>query len=232
MSTHAERILEFVTQFPGRDDDEISKSLAIRPRQAVNQTCRALEKAGRLRRAPGPLGKIANYPAGSRQASLHTAAAIAEPDLEGEPIAVTRNRPRLGEDVLQRAGFRVIGEWTAEAGRLAPDRRLPPEPGVYAFVVEGAARYVGLAARGLAKRLYFYGRPGATQRTSQRLNGILLEALGAGKRVQIYAVSPAPSDWNGLPVSLAAGLELGLIECFELSWNIRGARTTAAIGIS
>lgn len=60
--THLDRILDFVTRFPGRDDDEISQALEIKPRQAVNQHCRALETAGLIARKPGPIGKIANYP--------------------------------------------------------------------------------------------------------------------------------------------------------------------------
>lgn len=229
MSPRSERILEFVTRFPGRDDDEISKSLAIRPRQTVNQICRALEATGRVRRAPGPLGKIANYPV-DRHSAGAARSAVAEPDLEGESFAVVATRPALTADALQRAGFTLAGEWTTKAGQLAPDRRPPTEPGVYAFVLDGAARYVGVATMGLAKRLHFYGRPGATQVTSQRLNALLLEAVGAGQSVRIYAASPAPGNWNGLPVSIAAGLELGLIERFDLPWNIRGARqaTTAA----
>lgn len=35
MHKHAERILNFLAQFPGRDDDEIARSLAISPRQTI-----------------------------------------------------------------------------------------------------------------------------------------------------------------------------------------------------
>lgn len=224
MNTHAQRILAFVTRFPGRDDDEISKALAIQPRQTVNQICRELAAAGRLRREPGPLGKIANYPTATGSAAPSPRTAIAEPDLEGQRITLAAGRPALTEDALLRAGFAFVATWTVKGGKLAPDRPLPPNPGVYAFVVDGAARYVGVATMGLAKRLHFYGRPGATQRTSQRLNALLLALLQTSNRVQIYAASPSSSDWNGLPVNLAAGLEHGLIERFELPWNIRGGR--------
>lgn len=63
MPTNADAILAFVTQHPGRDDDEIARALAISPRQTVNQICRSLERQGQVRRAPGPSGKIANFPA-------------------------------------------------------------------------------------------------------------------------------------------------------------------------
>lgn len=57
-----ERVADFVRRFPGRDDDEISAALRIRPRQTINQACRALERAGLIERKPGMNGKIANFP--------------------------------------------------------------------------------------------------------------------------------------------------------------------------
>lgn len=60
--THRDRIADFVRRFPGRDDDEISAALKIRPRQAVNQACRALEKSGLIKRRQLNSGKLGNYP--------------------------------------------------------------------------------------------------------------------------------------------------------------------------
>lgn len=62
MNGNRERIADFISRFPGRDDDEISKALRISPRQAVNQICRSLEKAGAIQRKAGPSGKLVNYP--------------------------------------------------------------------------------------------------------------------------------------------------------------------------
>jgi hypothetical protein len=90
--------------------------------------------------------------------------------------------------------------------------------------MDGHAYYVGLATMGLAKRLHFYARPGATQRTSLRINGLLVDLLTAGRRVAIYTAHPPDQAWNDLPMSGDAGLELGLIEAFDLPWNKRGAR--------
>ena len=89
---------------------------------------------------------------------------------------------------------------------------------------DGIAVYVGVATMGLRKRLYFYARPGATQRTSRRLNTILKEELSNGMSIEIYTGGSPDLDWNGLPVSGVAGLESGLIEAFHLPWNIRGVR--------
>jgi hypothetical protein len=62
MMNNSETIFSYIQQFPGRDDDEISRDLRIPARQTVNQTCRRLERQGKIRRASGPVGKIANYP--------------------------------------------------------------------------------------------------------------------------------------------------------------------------
>lgn len=42
------------------DDDELVRRTGISPRQAVNQVCRALERAGTLRRSVGEHGKLVN----------------------------------------------------------------------------------------------------------------------------------------------------------------------------
>lgn len=109
-------------------------------------------------------------------------------------------------------------------GALVLDQPLPKNRGVYAFVKNGVALYVGLATMGLAKRLYFYGKPGVTQRTSQRVNELLKVELLSAPYIDIYTATPSNLEWNGLPVSGDAGLELGLIETFSLPWNIRGVR--------
>lgn len=60
--THREQILDFVRSFPGRNDDQISIALRIRPRQTVNQICRQLEGTGHILRDIGANGRICNYP--------------------------------------------------------------------------------------------------------------------------------------------------------------------------
>ncbi|PMR58853.1 hypothetical protein C1A38_22450 [Verrucosispora sp. ts21] len=42
------------------DDDQLSQRTGVRPRQQVNQICRALQLAGAVRRWEGPDGKIVN----------------------------------------------------------------------------------------------------------------------------------------------------------------------------
>ena len=74
---------------------------------------------------------------------------------------------------------------------------------------------------GLAKRIYFYGRPGVTQTTSIRINSKIKEELLAQRGVEIFIAIPENLEWNGLPVHGAAGLELGLIKRYYLPWNKR-----------
>ena len=78
------------------DDDQLAARTGISPRQAVNQVCRALERAGTVRRRPGPDGKIVNEWVGT-----------------GTPEA-----PRAGEHARSRDGAAPAGPVvTANAGR-------------------------------------------------------------------------------------------------------------------
>jgi len=95
--------------------------------------------------------------------------------------------------------------------------------GVYAFAKNNTALYVGVATIGLAKRIYFYGKPGPKQITNLRLNEMLKAELLSGSEIEIYVARPPDFDWNGLPIHGAAGLELGLIKKFDLPWNKRSA---------
>jgi hypothetical protein len=59
--SHRERVIA-VVRVSSRplDDDQIAARTGISPRQTVNQVCRALERAGMVRRRPGPDGKVVN----------------------------------------------------------------------------------------------------------------------------------------------------------------------------
>jgi hypothetical protein len=173
-------------------------------------------RRGYLKRKPGLNGKICNYPPSGVKPATQGA----------RPASTTaEQRPPLTTDLLLASGFKQAADWmTVDPLRLQASAALPKERGVYAFVSDNRAQYVGLATMGVAKRLYFYSRPSITQRTSLRLNSILLEALATGRSVSIYVAHPPDLTWNGLPVSGDAGLELGLIQQFELPWNKRGVR--------
>ncbi|MBY5551110.1 GIY-YIG nuclease family protein [Rhizobium leguminosarum] len=145
---------------------------------------------------------------------------------EGErPIVAEKvGKPPLPVSVLADGGFDLLGQWTLSAtGELVVDQPLPKEVGVYAFAKDGFAVYVGVATMGISKRLYFYSRPGITQRTSQRLNAKIKSELANADTIQVYTAIPPDLEWNGLPVHGSAGLELGLIKKYALPWNMRSA---------
>lgn len=134
-------------------------------------------------------------------------------------------KPPLNSDLLIKAGFDTTARWKKDgSGDLILEGTLRREPGVYSFVKDGVALYVGVATMGLAKRLYFYRRPGSTQKTNIRVKPLLLAALNTSLHIDIYTATPNDFDWNGLPVSGMAGLEYSLIKTFNLPWNIRSAR--------
>jgi hypothetical protein len=81
---HRERVLDFVSRFAGRDDDEIAQALHITRRQTVNQICRALVQSGHLERRSNGQGKIGNFPVAGEAESMtdvHSAKATKPPSI-------------------------------------------------------------------------------------------------------------------------------------------------------
>ncbi len=133
-------------------------------------------------------------------------------------------KPPLFAATLLDAGFRHACSWTLDdTDRIVLSTALPKEVGVYAFVKDGFAMYVGVATMGLAKRIYFYARPSASQRTSLRINEIIRTELRAAGEIDVLVAHPQDMAWNGLPVHGSAGLELGLIKAYSLPWNMRSS---------
>ena len=60
MTTNTDRVIETLRRSPGLDDDELAHQAGVESRAEVAQICRYLEILGRLRRTPGPGGKIIN----------------------------------------------------------------------------------------------------------------------------------------------------------------------------
>ena len=135
------------------------------------------------------------------------------------------SKPPLRAEILFSSGFHRASGWALDdAGLLTLTDALPKAVGVYAFVKNGLVMYVGVATMGLAKRIYFYAKPGVSQRTSLRLNEIIRGELQSSGHVEVLIAQPDDMEWNGLPVHAAAGLELGLIKKYDLPWNMRSAR--------
>jgi len=132
------------------------------------------------------------------------------------------SKPFLDVPTLKRSGFFYADTWRVnELGFLIPSKQLPRDVGVYAFSKDDIIMYIGVATMGLTKRLYFYAKPGPSQKTSLRLNRTICTEIQSGATIDIYVAIPHDLEWNGLPVHGAAGLELGLIKAYTLPWNIR-----------
>lgn len=125
-------------------------------------------------------------------------------------------------ELLVDAGFALHGTWKVTDAGIGLSTPAPRTPGVYAFVIDGVVKYVGLTKTGFHRRFYSYQKPGARQRTSLRLNAMISELLGGGTIIEIYLATPPALEWNGLPVHTAAGLEAGLIEMIQPPWNKMG----------
>lgn len=125
---------------------------------------------------------------------------------------------------LISAGFVRFGTWKVSVNPATQGIELDfvcsPDPGIYAFVVDGEVHYVGSAQRGLRGRMRRYART-QTMRTSARVRAEILACLSAGKVVEIYFLSPPDQKWHGLPVNMIAGLEEGLIRWLCPAWNRR-----------
>lgn len=155
---------------------------------------------------------------GNRSASITEIAAV------DVPVATKRIKQPLPLETLIAGGFTLASRWLLSPdGDLVLDMPAPKSVGVYSFVRDGFAIYVGVATVGLHKRLYTYGKPGVSQRTNIRLNGFIKEELSQSRSIDIYVATPSDMEWNGLPVHGAAGLELGLINKYLLPWNMRSA---------
>ena len=111
---HRERILEFLAQYPGRDDDEIAAALKIRPRQTVNQICRKLLDENLLRREPGERGKTVNFViASSSGAAANVARSV--PELSSDLMTEDQVKAAL-QTVLKSNGWSVKIAWGRQRG--------------------------------------------------------------------------------------------------------------------
>jgi hypothetical protein len=130
--------------------------------------------------------------------------------------------PMIPAGLLLSAGFWLVGEWTRpQTGEITLEGHAPNEPGVYAFVLDDTVVYVGLTLRSLRGRMSQYRRGDKRQRTSARIKARITVELETGRAVKVLVATPKSSAWNELPVSTAAGLEVGLIQAIRPEWNIQ-----------
>jgi hypothetical protein len=95
------------------DDDQLAARTGISPRQRVNQLCRALERAGMVRRRPGPEGKIVNEwlgEPGREPASTPSLAgtAVSGTGAPADPSGTSAGVVSAGDSAEQRGAERVM----------------------------------------------------------------------------------------------------------------------------
>jgi len=130
-------------------------------------------------------------------------------------------KPTKGEELIN-AGFKDYGAWELTESGIHFKGKLPREPGVYAHVVDGDVYYIGRSLKGFRHRMGHYKKPGPTQSTSIRINGLIKAALRSGKTVETLAAFPEPTTWNTLPIDVVSGLETGLVAKLRPPWNKQG----------
>ena len=176
----------------GQSVDEIARRLGLRPQQ---------------------VHKVLNASRPARSAAAGAAPAAVR------ALAPVSGRPGLPVAELERSGFQLAGCFRrAATGDVQLDARLPTGVGVYALASRGIALFVGNATNGLADRLQAVARPGAAQRENQRLNVLIRAELVRSAEIAIYIAVPPELEWTGYFVHGSAGLELRLVERYDLPW--------------
>jgi hypothetical protein len=120
-------------------------------------------------------------------------------------------------------GFQVAGDWLLENGALRISFRQHAEQRniLYAFVCNGAVKYVGVSTQTLRKRMAGYKSPGPDSRTNIRNNRNIRELLAQGVAVEVYALPDSGlMHYGPFHLNLAAGLEGSIIAMLRPEWNI------------
>lgn len=138
----------------------------------------------------------------------------------------------LNADMLLNLGFVDVAQWELTEGHLAyhvngertsANELILDDPNVlYAFVRGSAVQYIGKTTRGIRKRFATYRRPGKLQRTNQRCNAKIKEALEEGAEIRVLVFTPIPHlRYLEFEINLAAALEDSVIKAFDPPWNGR-----------
>jgi hypothetical protein len=95
------------------NDDQVAMRTGISPRQTVNQICRDLERAGMVRRQPGPDGKIVNEWLGDQDREPGGILGPADATAQGtgapaDPVASANGAVLAGDSAEQRGAERVM----------------------------------------------------------------------------------------------------------------------------
>ena len=94
--------------------------------------------------------------------------------------------------------------------------------GVYAFIVDEVAQYVGVSLRSFSERMTQYRIGHKSQPTNVVMRQRFLDMINDGQKVEVYCLETDHVEWQGWPVNVAAGLEVALIKKYQLAWNSKG----------
>jgi hypothetical protein len=128
---------------------------------------------------------------------------------------------------LTAYGFIECGEWVlSDRSRSGVDFRLHAlkhERVIFAFVVNGEAKYLGICQGSevmLRDRMdRFKNLVGGG--TNERVAVEIRKLLDAGTRVKILGLDPPTMQYKGLEVDLVSGLKSSLIQRVNPAWNRR-----------
>ena len=128
---------------------------------------------------------------------------------------------------LKDYGFVEVGQWrlkdSVKSGVGFELSRHHNDRVVYAFVVDGDPKYVGICDKStttLKDRMRRY-QDRAGQGTNERIADAIRGALGRRSTVKILALRPHRSiQYRGLHIDLVKGLENPLLKAIDPDWNI------------
>lgn len=128
-------------------------------------------------------------------------------------------------ELLLKIGFEKVGRWYLDQDSLnfQLDKYGNKSNILYAFIVQQNVKYIGKSTLELSKRMNGYKNPGLSQSTNIKINSKIKEYLQNGVGVEIYAFIPKSIElfYEGILVSIAAGLEDNLLTCIKPEWNDR-----------
>ena len=129
---------------------------------------------------------------------------------------------------LGNYGFVKVGEWRLKkdlkSGITFKLDNFENERVIYAFVVEGEAKYIGVCENSTTTLRDRMGRYKSLQGagTNERIARKIKDCLGREKAVKMFALKPESIlQYEGLNVDLVKGLENPLIEKLKPGWNIQ-----------
>jgi|GEM_PF-2188003 len=178
MITNTQKVVETLQRWPGLDDDKLAYRANIQTRQQVNQICHRLKAQGRLRRTPGPDGKMINELISSAKPAEATQRPVYQ-----EPVGAI--------ELTMKLAWTVLGHVELDQHKKLTFPKAPTQPGLYKFefITKYVRKeYIGETDR-LSRRLQHYRTPGPSQSTNIRLNRDMIKAIESGYKIGVSIMS-------------------------------------------